>query len=139
MKWRWTAARWFRSLFRPLRTIERQRRRTFRPCLEALEDRWLPTAYTVNTTNDILGDGTPSEVTLRDALTAISTQAASGNAAAGTATNTISFTIGAVGSVQTINVGSGTPATTPLPALTHQVTILGYSQGGGGGDRGRSL
>jgi hypothetical protein len=107
------------------------RRLSRRPFVEALEDRLLLTAYAVNTTNDILGDSTPGEVTLRDALTAIDTQAASGNAPAGTASNTITFAIGAVGAIQTINVGSGNVAG-PLPAITHQVAIDGRSQGGPG-------
>ena len=96
--------------------------------MEALEDRCLPSSYTVTTTNDILGDVALGEVTLRDVLTAISTQAASGNAAGGTASNTIRFAIGATGTVQTIRVGSGN-ALAPLPALAHQAFIDGWSQG----------
>jgi hypothetical protein len=98
--------------------------RSRRPCLEALEDRFLPTVYTVTTVKDILGDTTPGELTLRDALTAVSTQAHSGNAAAGTATNVIDFHIGTVGSVQTI------VPTAQLPSITHMVVIDGWSQGG---------
>src|SRR5262245_17880920 len=75
-----------------------------RPRLEVLEGRCLPTAYLVNTTRDMLGDTIPGELTLRDALTAISTQAPSGNAAAGTATNTVTFQISGDGP-QTIIVG----------------------------------
>ena len=99
--------------------------------LEWLETRFLPTVYTVNTVNDILGDTTPGELTLRDAITAINTQAPSGNAPAGTASNTIKFAIGPVGSAQTIDIGSGNTAT-PLPALTQQVFIDGQSQSGSG-------
>ncbi len=102
----------------------------YRPLLEPLECRCLPSSYTVNTTNDILHDTTPGEVTLRDVLTAIDTQAASGNAAAGTAANIIQFAIGGQGSVATINVGSGNTAG-PLPVLTHQAIIDGWSQGEG--------
>src|SRR5262245_56288333 len=94
-------ARWLRRLSRPARPLRSHAR--FRPALEPLEGRALPTAYTVTTTRDVLGDRTPGEVTLRDVLTAISTQAPSGNAAAGSASNTVSFAIGARGSVQTIN------------------------------------
>src|SRR5205823_862075 len=78
---------------------------------------------------DLLGDTTPGEVTLRDALTAINTQAPSGNAVAGGFSNTIRFAIGAAGSVQTLNIGSGNTAA-PLPALVHQAFIDGWSQGG---------
>jgi hypothetical protein len=69
------------------------------------------------------------EVTLRDVLNAINTQAVSGQAAAGTSSNTIKFAIGATGSVQTIKVGSGNVAG-PLPALIHQAFLDGWSQGG---------
>ncbi len=102
-----------------------------RPRLEWLERRDLPTAYVVTSALDVLGDTTPGEVTLRDALTAINTQAASGNAVAGTATNSITFAIGAPGSSATINVGSSGIAA-GLPALSRQVTINGFSQGGTG-------
>jgi titin len=99
--------------------------------VEPLEGRWLPTSYTVNTTKDILHDATPGEVTLRDVLAAISTQAPSGNAAAGSASNTVSFAIGAPGTVQTITVGSGN-ARAALPTITSQVLLDGWSQGGAG-------
>ncbi len=109
----------------------RQSGNWFCPIVENLEDRCLPSSYTVNTFNDILHDITPGELTLRDALTAISTQAASGNAIAGTASNIVQFAIGNTGSVQSINVGSGN-VLAALPALTHQVVIDGRSQGGVG-------
>jgi titin len=95
-----------------------------RPCLELLEHRCLPTAYIVTTTRDVLGDMVPGQVSLRDALTAIRIQAPSGNAAAGTASNTIQFEIGAPGSTQTINL------TAALPVLNHPVFLDGWSQGG---------
>ncbi len=95
-----------------------------RPRLEALETRLLPTAYTVTTARDALDDTTFGEVTLRDVMTAIDTQMPSGNAAAGTATNTVQFAIGAAGTPQTIDLAS------PLPALTHQAQLDGRSQGG---------
>jgi hypothetical protein len=107
------------------------RPRSCRPFLEPLEDRNLPSVYIVNTTKDLLHDTTPGEVTLRDVLTAIDTQASSGNAAAGTASNTIKFAIGAARSTQTIQVGSGNVAAA-LPALTHAAFIDGWSQGGAG-------
>src|ERR1700722_19163382 len=95
---------WIQLLFTPTRSLRRPPGRGgFRPVLEELEQRWLPTTYVVNTTLDVLGDTTPGQVTLRDALTAISTQAPSGNAPAGTASNTIKFAIGVSGSVQTID------------------------------------
>ncbi len=98
-----------------------------RPRLEELEDRWLPTAYVVNSPLDtIAGDGL---VTLREALTAISTQAASGDAPAGTpGANSISFNI-AAGGVQTILVtGSALPTITASVAV--QVTVDGTTQPG---------
>src|SRR5262249_22684211 len=62
--------------------------------------------------------------------TAISTQAASGQAAAGTASNTITFAIPGSGP-HTISVGSDASALNlPLPTITHQVFIDGWSQGG---------
>jgi hypothetical protein len=119
MRWPWS------SLLRPTRPRRPARRPVFfRPRLDVLEERCLLTAYVVTTTNDILNDTTNGELTLRDALTAISTQAASGNAPAGDANNTVNFAIGTSGSTQTINL------TSALPALTHQVTLDGLTQGG---------
>src|SRR5436309_14211133 len=95
---------WLKRLMRPTGPLGRTWRgpRPKRPRLEELEDRWLPTAYVVNSTLDtIAGDGF---VTLREALTAIATQAASGDAPAGTpGPNSISFNIAPAG-VQTILV-----------------------------------
>ena len=119
---------WLRHTHTP---AARQSGNWFCPIVENLEDRCLPSSYTVNTFNDILHDITPGELTLRDALTAISTQAASGNAIAGTASNIVQFAIGNTGSVQSINVGSGN-VLAAFPALTHQVVIDGRSQGGVG-------
>jgi hypothetical protein len=116
--------KWLRRLCRPTQPLRARPSRC--PALEALEDRRLLTAYTVTTTRDMLNDVSPGQVTLRDVLTAISTQRRSGNAPAGTATNSVAFAIGAAGSVQTIRVASG------LPALTHQAVIDGWTQGGGG-------
>ena len=71
--------RWIRRLVRPNRNS-----RPFTSCpprVERLEGRHLLTSYAVTTTLDVLNDTTPGEVTLRDVLTAISTQVPSGNAA----------------------------------------------------------
>ncbi len=118
MRWPWNAL--LRRSRRPARPA------FFRPRLDVLEERCLLTAYAVTTTKDLLGDTTAGELTLRDALTAISTQAASGNAPAGTATNSVTFAVGAPGSTQTISL------TSALPAVTHQVTLDGLSQGPSG-------
>jgi hypothetical protein len=99
--------------------------------VEVLEDRTLLTTYTITTGRDLLNDANPNnEVTLRDALTAISTQAPSGNAPAGTASNTIRFAIAPLrgSNVVTINVGIGSAGS--LPVITHQVFIDGWSEAG---------
>ncbi len=118
---------WVRRSSRPAR--RRRPAASHPPSVEALEDRCLLTAYTVTTVKDLLQDTTPGEVTLRDVLTAISTQTPSGNAPAGTASNTVKFAIDAPGTMQTIDVGSGNVAAA-LPALTHQAFLDGWSQGG---------
>jgi hypothetical protein len=115
---------WGRRQFRFADT--RRRIGSRRPAVEALEDRCLLTTYTVTTVNDLLHDTTPGDVTLRDVLTAIDTQASSGNAAAGTASNLVRFAIGTPGSVQTLNL------TSALPALLHPAFLDGWSQGGAG-------
>jgi hypothetical protein len=108
---------WKRSLDRrwalnqALRHKAAARRLATRPCLEALEDRWLLSAYVVTTTAD---SGTGS---LRDAITQVN---------AGVY-NEIDFNIGTSGSAQTIS------PTSALPALTASgVYINGLSQGGSG-------
>jgi hypothetical protein len=95
--------------------------------VELLEQRWMPTAYTVTTARDILADTTPGEVTLRDVLTALHTGAASGQAAAPGATNSIAFAIGAAGSAETITLSHTLGA---LPTIVRQVDIEGLTQGG---------
>jgi hypothetical protein len=123
---------WLRKLFPSFVRLESQRRRWLvhprtRLRLEVLEDRAVPTTYLVNTTNDVLNDVTGTELTLRDAITAISTLAPSGNAPAGQASgNTIQFAIGSAGSSQTIALGSA------LPSIDHSATIDSFSQGGAG-------
>jgi hypothetical protein len=115
--------RWISRLSAPTPSI-RASGPGVRPRLEPLEERWLPTAYTVNTTIDQLHETSNGLVTLRDVLNAIHTNASSGNAAKPSATNTISFAIGTTGSVQTINL------TSPLPSIPLLTTIDGLTQGG---------
>ena len=125
--------RWLRRLSRPthpVRTRPSAARR--RPCVEALEDRLLLTAYVVTTAKDILGDTTPGEVTLRDALTALDGTPSGNATAVGTAANTITFAFPGTGP-QEIDVGSDPSALNlPLPAITQQVLLDGWSQGGSG-------
>src|SRR5262249_35730815 len=94
----------------------------FRPALDALEAREVPAVITVTGTGDTIAmDGL---VTLREALTAASTNMASGDAAAGDpGLDTIKFNIaGAPGTVHTIQ------PTGALPAITDPIFIDGYSQ-----------
>ncbi len=100
--------RWLRRLTTPTTPILRPRPRV-RLGLEPLEERFMPSAYTVTTTIDRVGDITKGQVTLRDVLTAIHSGNASGNAPAPTSANTISFAIGRSGSTQTINLTSALP------------------------------
>src|SRR5262249_20835766 len=96
--------------------------RRARLSLEALQDRAVPAILTVTSVDDsTLLDGF---VTLREALTAASTNAASGDAPAGDAgLDTIKFNIaGAPGTVHTIKLMSA------LPFITDPVFIDGYSQ-----------
>src|ERR1700722_9170723 len=109
-------SRWLSSNNRPL--CRRPPPDDVRPILEALEERWLLTSYVVNTTLDLLHDTVPGQVTLRDVLSAISSQSASGQAAAGTVINTVKFAIPG-GGPQTISVGSGGYGA--LPSITRQV------------------
>jgi titin len=100
--------------------------------MEVLEDRLLLTAYVVTTTKDMLGDTTPGEVTLRDALTALDGTPSGNATAVGTAANTITFAFPGTGP-QEIDVGSDPSALNlPLPAITQQVLLDGWSQGGSG-------
>ncbi len=100
------------------------------PAVEVLEGRLLPTAYTVTTTKDLLGDTAPGELTLRDALTALDGTSSGNATAVGTATNTITFAIPGSGP-RTITVGGGN-VNRPLPSVTRQVFLDGWSQGGSG-------
>ncbi len=92
----------------------------------------LTTTYVVTTTKDILGDTTPGELTLRDAITALDGTPSGNATAVGTGSNVITFAIPASGP-QTIDVGSDPSALNqPLPAITNQVFLDGWSQGGAG-------
>ena len=113
---------WVRSLTAPASPI----RKSVRLRLDPLEARLVPTVYTVTTTSDLIqsDDG----VSLREALTAIATQAASGDAAAGTpGLNTIDFAIAGAGS-HTITVGTALP--TISASVGVRVLIDGTSQTG---------
>src|ERR1700722_17927063 len=118
-------SRWLFSRTRPLRY--RRPPAWVRPILEELEQPWLPTIYVVTSTLDLLGDNVPGQVTLRDVLTAINTQARSGQAAAGSASNMVTFAIPGSGP-KFINVAIGSNGA--LPNIMHQVFLDGSSQGG---------
>jgi titin len=98
---------WLTSLRFPLLSGGRRRRQVSRPHLEALEGRWVPSTFLVTTTDDA-GAGS-----LRQAIL-------DANATPGT--NEIHFAIG--DGHQTIR------PTSPLPAVTHTVTIDGTTQPG---------
>ncbi len=104
--------RW--TLYQALRRKSVARRRASRPRLEALEDRWLLSTYTVTSAAD---DG--SAGTLRYAIN-------QANMTGSTITE-IDFNIGTAGSAHIINL------TSQLPTLTASgVYINGQSQGGTG-------
>src|SRR5262245_48515172 len=101
------------------RSIRQRPRRL--PRLDVLEDRLAPAILTVTSTGDSIAlDGF---VTLREAITAANTNAASGDALAGDfGLDTIRFNIsGAPGTVHTIQPMNA------LPAITDPVFIDGYS------------
>jgi hypothetical protein len=98
--------RWLRGLRG--RTLVRDRRRTARPRPEQLEDRCLPSTWSVLNTNDSGPDS------LRQAIV-------DANSAGGA--NTIVFNIPGAG-VHTIS------PTSPLPVVTGSVTIDGYTEPG---------
>ncbi len=95
------------------RAAKRKKRQPFLPDGLGLERRMMPATFLVNTT----ADSGSSPLSLRQAIL-------DSNATPGL--NTIDFSIGAVGSQQTI-----TPAT-PLPGIADPVFIDGWSQGGAG-------
>jgi hypothetical protein len=100
--------------------------------VEALEGRVLPTAYVVTTAKDILGDTTPGEVTLRDALTALDGTPSGNATAVGTATNSITFAIPGSGPQEIDVGGDASTVNQPLPDITRPVFLDGWSQGGPG-------
>ena len=101
----------------------RRRTRTpARPQVELMERRLLPTTINVTGTGDSIA--TDGVVTLREAITAANTNAASGDAPAGTlGLDTIDFAIPGSG-VQTITLLSA------LPSITDKVSIDGTTQPG---------
>jgi uncharacterized repeat protein (TIGR01451 family) len=102
---------------------KRRRPRPFtRPQVEVLDARVLLATIVVTGTGDtIANDGV---VTLREAITAANTNAASGDAGAGdTGMDTIDFSIPGTG-VETITL------TSDLPTITEPLTIDGYTQPG---------
>jgi hypothetical protein len=104
--------------FRP----RRRARTSSRPHVEAMEGRVLLATIVVTGTGDTIADD--GIVTLREAITAANTNAASGDAPAGdTGLDAIAFNIPGVG-VQAITVQS------QLPTITDPVTIDGYTQHG---------
>ncbi|MDG3007239.1 hypothetical protein [Paludisphaera mucosa] len=102
------------------RSVARTRARPSRPRLEVMEDRTLLATIVVTGAGDAIAvDGV---VTLREAIAAANTNAASGDAAAGSpGLDTIAFNIPG-GGVQTI------ATLTDLPATTEPVVIDGYTQ-----------
>jgi hypothetical protein len=100
--------------------------------VEALEGRLLPTAYVVTTAKDVLGDTAPGELTLRDALTALDGTPSGNATAAGTATNSITFAIPGAGPQEIDVGGDASTVNQALPAITGQVFLDGWSQGGPG-------
>jgi hypothetical protein len=108
MKQSRNVVRWLQELVGASRDRQRRPRGGVRLGLECLEDRWVPSTFTVTDNSD---DGSDPG-SLRYALS---------NLAAGG--NTINF---AISGSTTIAVSSS------LPAITQQVSILGFTQGGSG-------
>ena len=92
---------------------KRPKRSPFQPDINLLERRMMPATFLVTTT----ADSGASPLSLRQAI--IDSDATPG-------LNTIDFSIGAVGSPQTIAPASA------LPSITNPVLIDGWSQGGAG-------
>jgi hypothetical protein len=103
----------------PLRRFN-ARKPSCRPRLEPLEDRRVPSTFTVTTTADDLDGGTLADpagpdgtLSLREAITVANLMAG---------TDTIAFNIAGIG-VQTITPGS------PLPTISDPVLIDGTTEG----------
>src|SRR5579871_3086493 len=92
--------------------VQRRLARTRRLRLEVLDNRCLPSTFTVNSASDVSGTGL---VTLRDAINMANLHPGP---------DTIEFAIATDNSVQTIQPMS------PLPAITDAVLIDGYSEPG---------
>ncbi len=111
----------FPSARRPI--VPRARFHCSRPRLEIMEERRLPSTITVTSAGDTI-DPDDGVVTLREAITAANTDAASGDAPAGSAgLDVIDFDIPGTG-VHTINL------TSPLPGITEPIVIDGMTQPG---------
>src|SRR5215472_1782385 len=118
---------WSRSAYGIHSTVRRRNRSGIRRDrrglqVEVMEDRRLLTTITVTGTGDtIANDGV---ITLREAITAANTDAASGDAPAGSpGLDMIAFDIPGAGP-HTITL------TSPLPTITEAVTINGQTQPG---------
>ncbi len=117
--------RWVKRIFSSAKPIQNRRRRTFRPSIERLEERWVPSAITLTVinTND---NGAGS---LRQAILD-----SNANPSAPLFPNVIEFNISALGDTQIIHVGdnSGGGGTTnqALPAIIQPVQIDGYTETG---------
>ena len=105
----------FNRVSRRIRSRDRKRP-AFHLNFELCEERLLLTPFTVNSILDTDPGGMSNTGTLRHVINRLN--------ASGTATNTIDFQIGSVGTLATITL------TSDLPPITRQVTINGYSQGG---------
>jgi hypothetical protein len=111
MMFNWTRgfSRFFQKSKAPIRNAPRPRRVGFRPCVEMLEDRRVPTTFTVTDPGDTSGAGV---FTLREAIHEVNTSTVT----------LIQFNISG-GGVHVI-----APAT-PYETIAHTVTINGFSQG----------
>jgi len=103
-----TSRTWIRRLFAPAPRTRRNEPARFRPRLEALEDRCVPTTFTVNSTGDS-GAGSGLTGDLRYCIT-------QANAAGGT--NTIDFSL-PTSAIKIIELSSA------LPTITDNLTING--------------